>query len=259
MKRRIYCLTTLLFVTAIGSTVYAEPMVDMDKGKVKVGISTTFKETSDLNGLVVDNNNTVRGDIYYGLNDKWAVGIRHKDIDVQKEKSKTFMGRTFSTNVDGNLKESDLMFLYRITNKNPDNRFGAYFYTGLKRLEGELYPKTISGSVDFMGKTYTGTVNIEGKHKVVLGAMVGTVLDYKLSKTIDAWLDAHYSHYINGFEVGLNQKLSPHVGLDVSYFYDKYRYKDYHFTDKGGRVGLSFYLNPSKRHKKQQESKSVNS
>ena len=250
MKISLKCSVISLCIFVVNPIVYAGPMVDVDKGNVKIGVSTTIKETSDLNGLVVDNNNSIRGDIYYGLTDKWAIGLRHKDIDVQKEKSKTFMGRTFSTNIDGNLKESDLLFLYRLTKKDSEKPFDAFFYTGLKRLEGELYPKTISGSVKFMGRIYTGKIDIEGKHKVVLGAMVGTVLDCKLSKTTSAWLDAHYSHYINGFEVGINQKLSPYLGLDVSYFYDKYRYKDYHFTDKGGRVGLSFHLNPSKKRKK---------
>ena len=249
MKYLYHCMVAL-FVLASYSAVYASPMVDTDKGNLKIGISTTIKETSDLNGLVVHNDNSIRGDLYYALNDRWSIGLRHKDIDIQKEKSKTFMGRTFSTNSDGNLKESDLVFLYRLSNKNPDNRFNTYLYTGLKRLEGELYPKTIIGTVKFMGKTYSGSVEIEGKHKVVLGAMIGSMFNYKLAKNLNSWVDAHYSHYINGFEVGVNQRLSPFFGIDVSYFYDKYRYKEYRFTDKGGRIGLSFYLNPSKKHKK---------
>ena len=30
-------------------------MGDVDKGNIKIGVSTTIRETSDLNGLVVDN------------------------------------------------------------------------------------------------------------------------------------------------------------------------------------------------------------
>ena len=145
MKISLKCSVISLCIFVVNSIAYAGPMVDVDKGNVKIGVSTTIKETSDLNGLVVDNNNSIRGDIYYGLTDKWAIGLRHKDIDVQKEKSKTFMGRTFSTNIDGNLKESDLLFLYRLTKKDSEKPFDAYFYTGLKRLEGELYPKGLNG------------------------------------------------------------------------------------------------------------------
>lgn len=220
----------------------AAPPIDVGKGGVQIGVYATAGEKSDLNGLVVDNDGTVRGDVFYGLSDKFTIGLRHKDIDVQRELSRNILGRRFSTAVDGNLKESDLLFLFRLTNPKKKKRPQVHVYTGVKRLEGELYPKNLTGSITIGNRTYTGTARIEGKHKVVTGATVGFMSVFPVAKNFDIWADAHYCHYINGFEVGTNYRFLPNVGLDLSYFYDRYRYKEYNFTDKGFRAGLTFAL-----------------
>ena len=235
---------SLFFLVLFSSIVSASPLSEFDRGNVKVGVYSTAGERADLNGVSLNNGGNVRFDAYYAFSDKWAMGLRHKKINVKKRLERTILGQTFGTTVDGDLKESDLLLLYNFSSRNKHkNSPKFYLYTGVKRLEGQLNGKTLTGTVKFFGRTYSGTVYIDPKHKTVYGPSLGFMAVIPVTKTMDAWADLHLMHYINGAELGLSQKVTDNIALDASYFYDKYKYKDYSMTDKGFRFGVTFGLN----------------
>ena len=225
----------------------ASPIDSFERGNGKIGVYSTLGEKSNLNGVVLDNGGNIRFDGYYSLGKKWAIGLRHKQIDVEKGIQRTILGKTYGTTVDGNLKETDLLFLFNLLGANNKKLPQVSMYFGAKRLEGTLNGKEISGSITIGKKTYSGTARIEPKHKVVVGPSIGFTMTYPVAKMTDVWADLHFMHYINGFEAGINQKITNNIGIDASYFYDKYRYNDYHMTDKGFRLGLTFALNGKRK------------
>ena len=92
----------------------ASPLRTFDRGEGRIGIYSTVGEKSNLNGVVLDNGGNIRFDGYYAFGKKWAVGFRHKQIDVEKGIERKILGKTYGTTVGGDLKETDLLLLFNL-------------------------------------------------------------------------------------------------------------------------------------------------
>lgn len=233
------CIIVFMFIC---STVFAEPITQFGQGNGVLTIGTILDEKAKYKNVEISN----RGDLYGGLTispgKNWSVSVRYKQLDAEREMSSTYYGQTFSANQHGKVKEGDIIFNFKLKDATPKSPMFSV-YGGIKVIKLDIDPKTFEGAVTINTpagpKTYSGKLTIAGKHGKVVGPMIGMTMVYP-NKIADIWIDGHYCHYVNGIEVGLSKEIVKNLLLNVSYFYDRYRYHEYDLSDKGVRVGMSY-------------------